>query len=167
MKKPIDTSVEFQETIKKMQALEKDTIKNAEKIINKTDNALVKMTMEMVRHDSEKHKLIQQMILDSILKEPIHLSPDELNDISDILNKHADIESESIALVEQAYKSAELFTTRYLLSLLIADEVKHHGLINQLNELKRASIPTSVSARYHGQITRPPSEIKRAMSKNI
>ena len=140
MKKPAETSEEFLNIIREWQALEEKTIKSAEELMSKTNNPLVKMTMEMIKHDSEKHKVMQQMIVDNITKEAIHLSPDELVPLSDMLNKHMEAEAKSLALADAALERSELFITRYILSYLIADETKHHNLINKLNELKRATI---------------------------
>lgn len=139
-KKPVEESEEFLNLIKEWQALEDKTISNAEELISKSNNPLVKMTMDMIKHDSEKHKVMQQMIIDSITKEAIHLSPEELAPLSDMLNKHMEAEAKSLSLADAALEKSELFVTRYILSYLIADETKHHSLINKLNELKRATI---------------------------
>lgn len=139
-KKPVEESEEFLNLIREWQALEDKTIASAEELIKNTNNPLVKMTMEMIRHDSEKHKVMQQMIIDSITKEAIHLSPEELAPLSDMLNKHMEAEAKSLSLADAALEKSELFVTRYILSYLIADETKHHSLINKLNELKRATI---------------------------
>jgi rubrerythrin len=165
MKKPVEDSEEFINLMKKWQAMEDKTISSAEELMKKTNNSFVKMAMELIKHDSEKHKMLQQMIIDSITKEAIHISPDELDALSDMLNSHMEAEAESLCIAEDAYKNCELFTTRFLLSYLIADEAKHHGLLSQFNELKRASIPTSVSARSYGYIERPPSDIERSHIK--
>ena len=118
--------------------------------------------MESIKHDSEKHKLIQQMIIDSITKEAISISPDELSEMSDMLNNHMEAEAESLCLTDAAFAKSELFFTRFLFSYRIADEAKHHGLINELNDLKRETIPTSGGARSFGYLERPPSDIERA-----
>ncbi len=140
MKKLLENSEEFLSIIREWQALEEKTIRSAEELMSKTNNPLVKMTMEMIKHDSEKHKVMQQMIIDNITKEAIHLSPDELAPLSDMLNKHMEAEAKSLSLADAALEKSELFITRYILSYLIADETKHHNLINKLNELKRATI---------------------------
>ena len=161
-KQAAENSREFLKLIKEWQALEDTTIASASAMLKKTKNPIVKMTMELIKKDSEKHKIIQQMIIDSLTKEAVHLNPDELNAVSDMLNKHMEAEAESLCLAEEALKNSELFTTKYLLSYLIADESKHHGLMCQLNDLKRAAIPTSTGARYYGYIERPASEIERS-----
>lgn len=161
-KQPIENSEEFLKLIREWQALEDKTIASAEGVMKKTKNPLVKMTMDLIKHDSEKHKLVQQMIIDNLTKEAVHVDPDELNALSDMLNKHMEAEAESLCLADAALAKSELFFTRFLLSYLVADETKHHGLINQLNDLKRATIPTSTGARSYGYIEHPPSDIERA-----
>ncbi len=160
-KQPIENSKEFLDLIEKWKDLEDRAIASAGELIGKTKNPLVRMTMELIRHDSEKHKLVQQMIIDNLTKEAVHIDPDELIALSDMLNKHVEAENDSLCLADAALEKSELFVTRFLLSYLIADETKHHGLINQLNDLKRATIPTSTGARTYGYIDRPPSDIER------
>lgn len=109
-------------------------------MMKKTNNKLVKMTMEMIKHDSQKHKAMQQMLIDSITKEPFILSSDDLASLSDGLNKHLAAEAKSLELADAALKNSELFVTRYVLSYLLADEQKHHNLLGKLNELKRAIV---------------------------
>jgi len=135
-----ESSNEFLKIIKEWQVLEGKTITSAEALIRKTNNLFVKTMMEMIKRDSEKHKVMQQMIIDNITKEAVHLSPDELFSISDLLEKHVQIEAKSIEIAETALKKSELFLTRYILSYLIADETKHHDMINRLNELKKAVV---------------------------
>ncbi len=134
--------------IRKWQKLEDGTIRHAQTMISKTSSSLVKATMEMIRHDSEKHKMVLQAIIDAITKEASHLSPDELASLAGMLNKHLEIEAQSIALASEAFKNSKLFTTSYLLSALLEDETRHHRMIVQLtDDLKRASISTSTGTR--------------------
>ena len=147
MKKPIEDSKEFLDLIRGWKALEDRTIASADEITGKTRNPIIRMIMEMIRHDSEKHKLMQQMIIDSITKEALHLSTDELDMLGASLNRHMEAEAESIRFAEQAMKGCEMFVTKFILSYLLADETKHHDLLKKLDELKVASIATSTGAR--------------------
>ncbi len=137
----------FLDLLTEWQVLEDKTIASAGELLGKTNNSIVRMTMELIKHDSERHKIILQMIRDTVTKEAMHLSPDELASLSDVLNRHMELESKCLAFADEAYAGSRLFSTRYLLSILIADEAKHHGLLNQLNELKRASVSTSTGSR--------------------
>lgn len=139
-KKPVESSKHFLHIIKEWQRLEDDTIKFSEELMKKSNNKLIKMTMEMIKNDSQKHKVMQQMLMDSLTKEPFILSPDDLGTLSIGLNKHMAAEAKSLELADEALNNSELFVTRYILSYLIADEQKHHALLGKLNELKRAVV---------------------------
>jgi len=139
-KKSAEESAEFIDSLKEWLKLEDETIKHANSTMKKTKNKLVRMTMEMIKHDSEKHKAMQKMLIDSITKEPLVLTPDDLAALSDTLNKHLAAEAKSLELADAALNNSELFITRYILSYLIADEQKHHSLLAKLNELKRATV---------------------------
>ena len=151
MKRPVENSGEFFDVLTEWQIIEDRTIASADELSGKANNPIVKMAMEMIKHESERHKIILQMIRDTMISESMHISPDELASLSDMLNRHMEMEAKSLALADDAYRNSGLFSTRFLLSILLADEAKHHGMINLLNELKRASVPTSTSSKafYH------------------
>ncbi|MGO9612639.1 MAG: hypothetical protein ACLPX5_06360 [Dissulfurispiraceae bacterium] len=148
MKNLVANSKQFLSIIRRWQKLEDGTIKSAEGMINKTTNPFVRTTMEMIKHDSEKHKIVLQAIIDAATKEAPHLRPDELASLAAMLYKHMEIEAQSIQLAAEAFKNSKLFVTGYFLSALLEDETKHHRMITQLtDELKKASISTSTGAR--------------------
>ena len=95
MKKAAETTEEFMRIIREWQALEEKTIASTDELINKGKNPLVTMTMEMIKQDSGKHKVMLQMLIDNLTKEAVHLSPDELAPISALLNKHMEVEAHS------------------------------------------------------------------------
>jgi rubrerythrin len=140
IRKPVELQDKFLKVIKDWQKLEDDTIRYSEEMMKMTKNKLVRLTMEMIKHDSQKHKAMQQMLIDSVTKEPFILSPDDLNALGNGLNKHLAAEAKSLELADEALMNSELFATRYVLSYLIADEQKHHNLLAKLNELKRATV---------------------------
>ena len=136
----------YQDLIKAMEAWmdsEDQTIKDAEYMKNEADSPFVKMTMEMLIHDAEKHKIIQQMVIDSLTKEAIHLSPNEFAPIKGVLNTQIVEESESLMRVMATLDKKEPRITRYLLSYLGADEAGRRELVGRLNELKLSIIQIS------------------------
>ena len=141
-KKPLEMSEDFINTIKEWQKLEDETIRNSEELAARSKNSIVRMIMQMIRADSEKHKLMQQTLIDGLTKQSLSLSPDELAPLADELHRHIEAESKSVDLASKALEGSELFVTRYILTLLMADEAKHHRLLGDLNEvmLKRATI---------------------------
>jgi len=141
MKKAMESSEEFLNTVKEWQTLEDKTIQSADELIRKAKNPLIEMTMEMIKRDSGKHKIMLQMIIDNLTREAVHLSPDELAAVSELLIKHMEIEAKSIALANDALQKSELAVTRLILSALHDDETKHHSQLHQLKEeLKKATI---------------------------
>jgi rubrerythrin len=140
LKKPVELQEQFLKIIREWQKLEDETIRYSDEMLKVTKNKLVRLTLEMIKHDSEKHKAMQQMLIDSVTKEPFVLSPDDLNALGNGLNKHLAAEAKSLELADEALLNSELFATRYVLSYLIADEQKHHNLLAKLNELKRATV---------------------------
>jgi hypothetical protein len=139
-KKPADISKSLIKVLKDWQKLEDESISHADTTIRKTKNKLVKMTMEMIKYDSQKHRIMQQLLIDSLTKESLVLEPDDLANLSEGLNKHLAAEAKTLELADKALQNSELFVTRYILSYLIADEQKHHSLLSKLNELKRAVV---------------------------
>ena len=136
----------YQDLIKAMKVWmdsENQTMKDAEYMKKEVDNPFVKMAMEMLIHDAEKHKIIQQIVIDSLTKEAVHLTPDEFALLKEVLNRHIAEASESLMRVMTILDKRERRITRYLLSYLGADEAGHRELVGKLNELKLATIQMS------------------------
>ncbi len=141
MKKPIETSEEFLNIIKQWQELEDKTIASADELISKSRNALIEMVMEMIKQDSKKHRTMLKMVVDNITREAVRLTPDELSNISALLNKHMEVEATSISLAKNALKKSELSVTHHILTALLDDETSHHSRLQTLiEELKKSTI---------------------------
>ena len=133
----------YQDLIKAMGAWmdsEDQIIKDAAYMKKEADNPFVKMTMEMLIHDAEKHKIIHQMVIDSLTKEAVHLTPDEFAPLAEVVKRHIVEESESLMRVMATFNKREARIRRYLLSDLGADEAGHRELVGKLNELELATI---------------------------
>lgn len=133
--------------IRGWQKLEGNAISHAYDLMRRTRSPLAKMITDLIIHDSEKHKLVQQMIINTLTEEALHISPDELNELSCMINRHIAAEEEAIRLAEAAMEKCRQVSTHFLLSYLISDEKKHHSLVGRMDELKRASMPASAGIR--------------------
>ena len=139
MKKTEETSEGLTNIVREWLALEDTTIASAEELIGKANNPFVRMRMEMVKHDSGKHKVMLQWILDNLTREATHLTPDEVAPLSALLHKHLEVEARSIVLATSALKKSRLRIVNYILSALLEDETKHHAQIILLDqEVKKA-----------------------------
>lgn len=132
---------ELVSTLKRWQEIENESIAQTTAIINKSNNALIRLVMEIIRQDSSMHRRVQQVILDSLEKEAFSLTPEELGEVWDMIEKHAESEKETIALAEKARRNCRLFVQRHLLTYLTDDEQKHDRLLAQLEDFKREIYP--------------------------
>lgn len=129
--------------MEKWQVLEDDTIKMTTDIMAKTDNKVIKQVMEIVRQDSAQHRRVQQFIIDSMTKEALKLQPEELADIWDLVEKHIEMEEETVRLAEEAKRDTRLLAQKYFINYLLTDERKHVELLDKLNEIKKGMYPYS------------------------
>ena len=132
---------ELTNTLRRWQELETATVAQTSAIIEKTQNPLIRLVMEIIRQDSAMHHRVQQVILDSLEKQAFTLTPEELGDVWELIEKHAEMEKETIALGEKARRNCRLFVQRHLLTYLIEDEQKHDRLLGQLEDFKRKIYP--------------------------
>ncbi len=132
---------ELKATLRRWQEIEVESIAQTSTIIANTQNPLIQLVMEIIRQDSAMHKRVQQVILDSLEKQAFSLTPEELGDVWELVEKHAAAEKEAIELAEKARRNCRLFAQRHLLTYLIEDEQKHDRLLSQLEDFKRNIYP--------------------------
>ncbi len=132
---------ELTEILETWQGLETATISHTTEVIAKTKNPLIRLLMEIIRQDSVMHHRVQQVLLDGMERQAFTLTPEELGDIWDMVEKHAEMEKQTIELAEKALKDCRLFVQRHLLTYLIEDEKKHDRLLSQLEDFKRNIYP--------------------------
>jgi len=122
--------------LKRWKELEAATIKSCGSITKNTKNPLVKTLITAIANDSVKHKSILQLIIDSMTKKPFVLTPDDVSQISALLDKHIDLENDAIKVAYEAIEVSRDPLTKQLLRLILEDEKKHAKLAEQINELK-------------------------------
>ncbi len=124
---------ELVQRMKKWQSVEDASLRMTQKVRAKSKNPFVQLVMEIIAHDSAMHRRVQQFIIDSVEKEEVSFEPEDLNEIWDLIEEHAEEEKEAIALAGEAQKNADdLFVPRYLFAYLREDERKHDLLIDRL-----------------------------------
>ena len=139
--KPAENTAELIFTLRRWQEIEDGSVAACSGIIDKTDNPLIRLVMEIIRQDSVMHKKVQQVMIDSLEKQAISLTPEELGQIWESVERHAEMEKETLVLAEKARKNCRLFVLRHLLTYLIEDEQKHDRLLAQLESFKRGIYP--------------------------
>ncbi len=151
MKKYAGKSEDILDKISDWQAIESENMEQMSKAIPGAVNPLIKTMLQALKLEAEKRKVLRQMIVDSVKTEAVHLSPDELLDLSAHINRHMRAEEKALTIAKEAFEKSELVIPRYLLSYLIGDLKKQNDLLRHFDdELKTASIPTSVTSKTFG-----------------
>jgi len=142
------TTKEIQETlVQKMrtwQKIEDTSVSSTAKIMEQTSNPIIKIVMEIIHNDSKMHYRVQEMIADSLEKEAISLTPDQMTDVWTSIEKHIEMETVTVSYVDETLneiKGRKMLVQEYLLKYLKADEMKHDALLSLLESVKKGMYP--------------------------
>lgn len=127
--------------MRQWQQIEDHSVASTTQTIARTKNPLIRMIMEIIRQDSMMHKKVQQFMIDSLERAPVALTPEELGEIWENVERHAALEKETLRLADEARKKCRLFVQRHLLTYLVEDEQLHDRLLAQLEDFKRGMYP--------------------------
>ena len=136
-----DAQNELVSNMRKWQKIEDASVSSTGQIIEKTDNPLVRVIMEIIQRDSQMHYRVQEFIADSIEHKAVSLTSDELVKVWDMIERHIELEKKTVELAEQAIASLKglqgMVVQDYLLKYLLQDENKHNDLLSRLDDIKR------------------------------
>ena len=135
---------EIQEKIvanmQRWQAIEDTASVQMSEIIAKSKNPVIRQIMEIIRIDSQNHYRVQKLIADSLTTETVTLSPDELHEIWDLIEKHQKTEKRAEEYAQDslnAIQGKKMVIQEYLLKYLLEDEAKHDRLLDNLEAIKK------------------------------
>jgi uncharacterized protein YoaH (UPF0181 family) len=133
------------ENMQTWQKIENASVASTGAVIEKTDNPVVRLVMEVIQRDSQMHYRVQELIADSLSTKAIALSTDELADIWDLIEKHIALEAKTIEMAKDSLEATEgikgMLVQRYLLEYLLNDEEKHNTLLAKLEAFKKGMYP--------------------------
>jgi len=124
-------------TLRDWQGIERHAIETTTKIMEKTDNLLIRQIMEIIRNDSVQHHRVQQFIIDSLTKQQVNLSHEELAQIWDEIEAHDKVERKTIEMAKECKEECQFFVQQALLEYLIVDEEKHDLILKGLDDFKK------------------------------
>ena len=127
--------------LKRWQKLEESGIALLKSLQDQTDNPVLKEVLEIIKQDSGQHRRVQQLILDGLTKEAFSVTPEEVAAIWDKLEEHDELEKETISMAHEARKNSNQLFVRFFLGYLLADEEKHHRMLENLEDVKRGLYP--------------------------
>jgi len=137
------TKDQQQEIIAKMrqwQKIEKESIASADQVMQKTDNPIIQLVMEIIQRDSQMHYKVQDWIADSLESETVYLNPEEFAAVWVMIEHHMEIEKKMAEAVEKVLSSLgdrAIPIQKYLLNYLADEENKHAHLLSNLEEVKK------------------------------
>jgi hypothetical protein len=132
------------DNMKRWQKIENASVASTGKIIDKTDNPVVRLIMEVIQRDSQFHYRVQEMIVDSLETKTITLSPDDLGEVWEMIEKHIELEKKTVELAEEALKNLKgkkMVVQEYLINYLLEDEKKHNLVLDHLGIIKKGMYP--------------------------
>ena len=132
------------ENMRKWQKIENASIVSTGRIMEKTDNKVIREVMEIIQRDSLSHYDVQDLIVSSFEEKAFSLSTDELADVWDMIEHHINLEKKTIEYAKEALealKGRKLVIQEYLLNYLLMDEEKHDRMLETLEKIKSGMYP--------------------------
>ena len=123
-------------TMREWQGIERHAIETTSKIMEKTQNPLIRQFMEIIRNDSVQHHRVQQFVIDSLTRESVTLTHEDLAQIWEEIEAHDQVERQTIEMAKECKEECKFFVQRSLLEYLIADEQKHDLILKELEVFK-------------------------------
>jgi catalase len=128
------------EILRRWQHIENKSVAQAADIIDKSPNPAIRLIMEIIQRDSAFHFRVEQFIIDSIEKQAVTLTPDDLAQVWEAIEAHIEAERRVGDLVldaEKALAGTRNVVQHFLISYLGQDEKKHDQLLDNLGAIKR------------------------------
>jgi hypothetical protein len=132
------------DNMKRWQKIENQSVASTGKIKEKSDNPVVRIIMEIIQNDSQMHHRVQQMVADSLEKDTIKLTPEELGEVWEMIEQHIKLEKKTIEMAQEslkALKGKKMVVQEYLLNYLMIDEDKHNKVLEQMSIIKNGMYP--------------------------
>ncbi len=128
---------EMVDVLREWQALERKAMNDTAEVMERTSSPLIRIVMEIIRHDSLMHHRVEQFLIDSVTKEAVTVTRDDIVEVWDRLEEHDRAERRTIELAEALRKKAWSPVHKLLLDYLLREEGKHDSLIAQLDAFKK------------------------------
>ena len=147
-KEDVMSTKEAQEQVvdhmRRWQKIEDAAVASTGKVIEETENPIIRLVMEIIQRDSQMHFRVQELIADSLTTKSIVMTPEELAHVWESIEKHIEIEKLTIELAEAALstlRGKKMLVQEYLLEYLLEDEKKHNHILESLETIKKGMYP--------------------------
>lgn len=132
------------DNMRRWQKIENSAVASTGNIMEKTENPIVRIIMEIIQRDSQMHYRVQELIAESLTAKAFSLTPEELGDVWGMVEKHIELEKKTVEMAEEALsvlKGKKMVVQEYLLQYLLEDENKHNHVLESLSTIKKGMYP--------------------------
>ena len=127
------------------QRVEDASVASTGRVIEKTQNPVVRLVMEIIQRDSQMHHRVQEWIADTLSGKTVTLAPDELGEVWGMIEDHINLEKRTLKLAEESLEAIKdskgMLVQAYLLEYLMEDEKKHNVLLERLAHIQKGMYP--------------------------
>jgi hypothetical protein len=127
------------------QKIENISIANTGRVMEKTQNPIVRLVMEIIQHDSQNHYRVQEFIADTLEHKAVSLTPEEVGSVWGMIEDHINLEKKTMELAREALAlikgSKGMLVQAYLLEYLSDDEQKHDRMLERLLNIQKGMYP--------------------------
>jgi hypothetical protein len=125
--------------------VENASIASTGRVMEKTENPIVRLVMEIIQRDSQMHYRVQEWIAESLAGRAVSLTPEELGDVWQMVEDHINLEKKTLELAQESLEAIKgskgMLLQSYLLEYLFEDEKKHNLLLERLASIQRGMYP--------------------------
>jgi hypothetical protein len=125
--------------------VENASISSTARVIEKTENPIVRLVMEIIQRDSQMHYRVQQWIGESLSGRTVSLTPEELGEVWQMIEEHIRLEQRTLELARASLESIKgskgMLVQAYLLEYLLDDERKHNLMLERLAHIQKGMYP--------------------------
>ena len=132
------------ESLQRWQKIENAAVAQTAKVMDETDNVLIRLVMEIIQRDSNMHYRVQQLLIDHLTRSAVTISPRDLEAVWDAIEDHIKIERRTVELANEALEALshdKQAVPKYLLTYLLEDEKKHDKMLEDIVLIKRGMYP--------------------------
>jgi rubrerythrin len=133
--KPMSSKEELVEFLKEQVKVENKIVDSLNKSLPEIDNPTVKGVLKGVSLDSVKHAEMYASAVRLMTTVSKALTQENLDKQKDLVEKHIQMEAKLIRKISEVLPTVKDSKVRLLLSAILEDEKRHHGLLKQILEV--------------------------------
>ena len=115
--------------------LEEKIVKLVGKVTENVKNLLVKILLQSIGLDSQKHADMLRAILALLKRETPFISEEERKSVSNQIKEHIELEKKAIETYSEIIEKTDDKKIKTILQYIIEDEKRHHEMLLKIDKL--------------------------------